>query len=107
MNSNFTTTNDKKITPTPKQMSAAGIFEEVRKSTTGALDRAKLVFLPNSPSDDNEQQRSSQQPVEQTPPDRLEELSEYCPKLTFQQVSTTNQSTLLHFVNFFMGCRHR
>lgn len=54
----------------------SAVFEEIRKGTTGALDRAKLVFSTEV-SDDTEEQQ----------PDRLEELAEYCPQLTFQQVS--------------------
>jgi hypothetical protein len=41
-----------------------------------SFDKAKLVFS-NDPGDDVEEQQ----------PDRLEELAEYCPTLTFQQVS--------------------
>jgi hypothetical protein len=52
-------------------------FEEVRKGTTGALDKARLVFNRADPGDDAEEQQ----------PDRLEELAEYCPQLTFQQAS--------------------
>lgn len=54
----------------------AAIFQEIRNSATGALDKAKLVLNPEAAENVEEQQ-----------PDRLEELSEYCPKLTFQQVS--------------------
>jgi hypothetical protein len=54
----------------------AAIFEQVRNSTTGALDKAKLVFNKDPGADEEEQQ-----------PDRLEELAEYCPQLSFQQVS--------------------
>ena len=71
------------------------MFDELRKSTTGALDKAKLLLNPNASTstantttvngnaatatmtDDSE--TASQQP------DRLEELSEFCPQLTFQQ----------------------
>jgi hypothetical protein len=51
-------------------------FEEFRTRTTGALDKAKLVFSKDPGGDEEEQQ-----------PDRLDELAEYCPQLTFQQVS--------------------
>jgi hypothetical protein len=52
-------------------------FEQVRNSTTGALDKARLVFNKGDPGDDVEEQQ----------PDRLDELAEFCPQLTFQQVS--------------------
>lgn len=52
----------------------AAVFEEIRKSATGAVDKAKLAFVD---------------PEEEQQPDRLEELAEYCPKLTFQQVSSS------------------
>ena len=56
------------------------VFEDFKKSASGTLDKAKLVFTSNSDSDVEEQQT-----------DRLEELSEYCPKLSFQQVGNLLQ----------------
>jgi uncharacterized metal-binding protein len=75
------------------------MFDELRKSTTGALDKAKLIFNPAATSaatttaeNETESQASSQQP------DRLEELAEYCPQLSFQQ-------RLIGFaVSFSLGC---
>lgn len=66
------------------------VFEEIRNKTTGALDRAKLVFgrdeSPSSnPSEDSETEDSQQSDSV----NRLEELAEYCPKLSFQEVSTS------------------
>jgi hypothetical protein len=58
-------------------------FEEVRKGTTGVLDKARLVFNKDPGADEEEQT-----------PDRLEELAEYCPQLTFQQVSGSNVPVL-------------
>lgn len=51
------------------------MFEEVRKNATGALDRAKLVF----------NRGDSESVEEQSQPDRLDELSDLCPQLSFQQ----------------------
>lgn len=49
--------------------------------------KAKLVLNKDPGSDDEEQQ-----------PDRLEELAEYCPQLTFQQ-------RLMGFaISFSLGC---
>lgn len=55
------------------------MFEEIRKSTTGALDKAKLVLNRGEAGAEDEEQQQQQQP------DRLDELAEYCPQLTFQQ----------------------
>jgi uncharacterized metal-binding protein len=55
----------------------SAIFQEIRNSATGALDKAKLVFNQEAATAEN---------AEEQQPDRLEELAEYCPKLTFQQV---------------------
>jgi uncharacterized metal-binding protein len=53
-----------------------------------SLNKAKLSFVRADPGDDVEEQQ----------PDRLEELAEYCPTLTFQQ-------RLIGFaVCFGMGC---
>jgi hypothetical protein len=83
------------------------LFKDLRKSTEGALDRAKLVFNrePNNGSgggDNNENDGSSvgTGTSAATPKtvDRLEELSEYCPQLTFQQ-------RLIGFAaSFSLGC---
>lgn len=54
----------------------AAVFQELRKSTSGALDKARLVFT-RDPGDDTEEQEE-----EST---WTEELSNYCPTLTFQQ----------------------
>jgi hypothetical protein len=60
---------------------ASSVFQELRNSATGALDKARLVLNPEAAvaAEDNAEEQQQQ-------PDRLEELSEYCPKLTFQQV---------------------
>ena len=69
------------------------MFEEIRKSTTGALDKAKLVFSGATEQTTNNVEEQSQ-------PDRLEELAEYCPQLTFQQ-------RLIGFaVSFSLGCAY-
>jgi hypothetical protein len=65
---------------------ASSVFQELRNSATGALDKARLVINP-------EASVAAEENAEEQQPDRLEELSEYCPKLTFQQV-TLSQSTL-------------
>jgi tetrahydromethanopterin S-methyltransferase subunit E len=74
------------------------MFDGILKSTNGALDKAKLMFSPTATTattdNDTESQSSSQQQ-----PDRLEELAEYCPQLTFQQ-------RLIGFaVSFSLGCK--
>jgi hypothetical protein len=83
------------------------LFKDLRKSTEGALDRAKLVLNrePNNGSgggDNNENDSNSvgTGASAATPKtvDRLEELSEYCPQLTFQQ-------RLIGFAaSFSLGC---
>jgi hypothetical protein len=55
-------------------------LEEVRRSTSGALDKAKTALTRKPTVDEEEASQTSQVS------DRLEELSEYCPTLTFQQV---------------------
>jgi hypothetical protein len=70
-------------------------FDEIRKSASNAansvsnvastaLDRAKLVTGISTENVEEQQQLS-----------RLEELSEYCPKLTFQQVRLTRVTIYL------------
>jgi hypothetical protein len=69
------------------------MLEEFRKSTSGALDKAKLIFNKNGPSsssgtdveDGIAANNPSQEEQSQTSVDRLEELAEYCPQMTFQQ----------------------
>lgn len=69
-------------------------FDEIRKTTTGALDRAKLVFHKNGEEQEEGEEEESQQP------DRLEELSAFCPQLTWQQ-------RLIGFVSCFsIGCTY-
>jgi hypothetical protein len=58
---------------------ASAIFQEIRSSATGALDKARLVLNPEAAI-------AAEQNAEEQQPDRLEELAEYCPKLSFQQV---------------------
>jgi hypothetical protein len=67
---------------------ASAIFQEIRSSATGALDKARLVLNPEAAAaaDQNADEQQQQ-------PDRLEELAEYCPKLSFQQVSINNENT--------------
>jgi len=57
---------------------------------TEAMDKAKLVFKESTGvggggSDNGDGASATDEQPQQ--PDRLEELSEYCPKLTFQQVN--------------------
>uniref|UniRef100_A0A7S3P7U2 Vesicle transport protein n=2 Tax=Amphora coffeiformis TaxID=265554 RepID=A0A7S3P7U2_9STRA len=57
----------------------SAFFEQVRNSTTGALDKARLTFQRDSGDD-------SESGVEEEPDTSwTEELSNYCPTLTFQQ----------------------
>lgn len=78
------------------------MFEEIRKGTTGALDKAKLIFANRGGSNGEPDTESATKPeVEDQPqqPDRLEELSDLCPQLTFQQ-------RLIGFaVSFSLGCK--
>ena len=55
----------------------ATTFQSLRDSASGALEKAKLSVGIESASSDVE---------EEQPPDPLDELAEYCPKLSFQQV---------------------
>lgn len=59
----------------------SAVFQEFKKSASGTIDKARLVFTREQSglSEGSEQQEA--QAV-----DRLEELAEYCPQLTFQQV---------------------
>jgi hypothetical protein len=52
-------------------------FDEIRSSVSGSLQKAGSRVGLASVSTDEEEQKH---------PDRLDELSEICPKLTFQQV---------------------
>lgn len=55
-------------------------FDEIRSSVSGSLQKAGSRVGLASVSTDEEEQKQ---------PDRLDELSEMCPKLTFQQVRMT------------------
>jgi hypothetical protein len=89
--------------------SSAAIFKDIRKSTTDALDRAKLVFQQNSGAgggaggDEQESIHAAAAGASESNPttvDRLEELSGYCPQLTFQQ-------RLIGFAaSFSLGCEY-
>lgn len=87
------------------------MFDEIRKSTTGAFDKAKLLLNPNASNSSNntttangnsavsvpmtDDSETASQPQQ---PDRLEELSEFCPQLTYQQ-------RIIGFVvSFSLGC---
>jgi hypothetical protein len=95
----------------PIMSSSAAIFKDIRKSTTNALDRAKLVFQQNSGGagggggaggDDEQESIHVGGASETSNPtvDRLEELSGYCPQLTFQQ-------RLIGFAaSFSLGCEY-
>lgn len=85
------------------------MFDEIRKSTTGALDKAKLLLNPNATTSTNtttvngnaavEKMTDDSETASQQQPDRLEELSEFCPQLTYQQ-------RLIGFVvSFSLGCK--
>ena len=69
------------------------MFDEIRKSTTGVFDKAKLAFSKG------EATTGAVTDVEElSQPDRLEELAEYCPQLTFQQRLTG------FAISFSLGC---
>lgn len=60
----------------------SAFFDQVRNSTTGALDKARLVFnRAEEPSEGSEEAAE----IEQEDASWSEELSQYCPTLTFQQ----------------------
>jgi hypothetical protein len=76
----------------------SSFFEEVRKGTTGALDKAKLVFKRDEGGD-------SVMVEEPEDPGWTEELSHYCPTLTFQQrligfASSFGLGYLIAFMSF-------
>lgn len=77
------------------------MFEELRKGTTGALDKAKLAFSRGSSSEPSATNDAAASDVEeQSQPGRLEELAEYCPQLSFQE-------RLIGFaVSFSLGCMY-
>ena len=76
------------------------MFEELRKGTTGALDKAKLAFSRGNSSEPSTNEGGASDVEEQSQPGRLEELAEYCPQLTFQQ-------RLIGFaVSFSLGCMY-
>jgi hypothetical protein len=95
------------------------MFDEIRKSTVGALDKAKLLLNPNATSTAtngngngsnnnaatslpimNDDSEASQATSTTTQMDRLEELAEFCPQLTIQQ-------RLIGFaVSFSLGCTY-
>lgn len=71
------------------------MLEEFRRSTSGALDRAKLVFHREAQDESEEQEDTSW----------TEELSNYCPTLTFQQrligfASSFGLGYLIAFMSF-------
>jgi hypothetical protein len=75
------------------------MFDGIVKGTTGALDKAKLIFNPTAATTATTDNDSESQTSPQQAPDRLEELAEYCPQLTFQQ-------RLIGFaVSFSLGCK--
>lgn len=71
------------------------MFEEIRNSATGVLDKAKLSL--------NKSVGNANPNTEQSPPDRIEELAEYCPQLTFQQrlIGFAVSFTIGYLVAFF------
>jgi hypothetical protein len=81
------------------------MFDEIRKSTAGAFDKAKLLLNPNATATTTDVTAVSMaedhsETASQTPPqpDRLEELAEFCPQLTYQQ-------RIIGFaVSFSLGC---
>ena len=85
------------------------MFDELRKSTTGAFDKAKLLLNPNTSTTTNHTTTNGNAAVvipmsddsetaSQIQPDRLEELSDFCPQLTYQQ-------RIIGFVvSFSLGC---
>lgn len=82
------------------------MFDEIRKSTTGAFDKAKLLLNPNATTTTNatsgnavtENTMTEDTETASQQSDRLEELSEFCPQLTYQQ-------RLIGFVvSFSLGC---
>ena len=60
----------------------SAFFDQIRDSTTGALDKARLVFRREEEGSDSNNEAAM---VEQEDPSWSEELSQYCPTLTFQQ----------------------
>ena len=63
----------------------SAFFDQIRDSTTGALDKARLVFRREEEGSDSHHSNEAAAVVEQEDPSWSEELSQYCPTLTFQQ----------------------
>ena len=85
------------------------MFDDLRKSTTGVIDKAKLILNPNhvvattnsNTVDDIETTTTTGNATQSSlsqQPDRLEELAEFCPQLTYQQ------RIIGFLVSFSMGC---
>lgn len=67
------------------------MLDGLRNSASEALDKAKQVINRSG---------SQQECVEEQQPDRLEELSDLCPTLTYQQ------RILGFFASFSLGCEY-
>lgn len=82
----------------------SAFFEQVRNSTTGALDKAKLVFSREE-SSENSDGGGAGADEESEDTSWTEELSNYCPTLTFQQrligfASSFGLGYLIAFMSF-------
>lgn len=63
----------------------SAFFEQVRNSTTGALDKARLTFSREQEDASGSSGDDGALVEEQEDASWTEELSNYCPTLTFQQ----------------------
>jgi hypothetical protein len=101
------------------RQSATGALDKARQSTSGALDKARLVVLNRGSvserdisvsSENQEGSNSENSDTQQAAEDEnsaswSEELSHYCPKLTFQQrligfVTSFGMGYLIAFFSF-------
>lgn len=87
----------------------SAILEEMRKSTTGALDKARLVLNRGSENEGSASSNSESDPQQVAEDENSatwsEELSQYCPQLTFQQrligfASSFSMGYLIAFFSF-------
>ena len=85
----------------------SAVLEELKKSASGAVGKARLVLVRTTTSNEDGHQALTTLPEPSSSEesivgasDRLEELAEYCPKLTLQQ-------RLVGFASSFsLGCTY-
>lgn len=91
-NDNANDDDDDEATTSHEKASNMKSFDEIRQSVSGSLTKAGSVVGITSSTDEEEQKQ----------PDRLDELSEMCPKLSFQQVP----SGIVQFTTTWLNYSH-